>query len=161
MSTSIRAADLYSLGVILYELLTGLRPIDAKRLRNAGLTEMIRIIREEVPSKPSTKLLTDQSLPSMAALRQTEPRKLMSLLRGELDWVVMKCLEKQRQRRYETADALARDIERYLADEAVERVRRRRRIGSASSCAGIGVRCWRRAFCRSRLSSASSARQSA
>ncbi len=113
-------ADIYSLGVILYELLTGLRPIDAKRLSKAALTEMIRIIREEEPSKPSTRLSTDESLPSLAALRQTEPRKLMALLRGELDWVVMKCLEKHRERRYETASGLARDIQRYLADEAVE-----------------------------------------
>jgi eukaryotic-like serine/threonine-protein kinase len=113
-------ADIYSLGVILYELLTGLRPIDAVRLKKAALTEMIRIIREEEPSKPSTRLSTDALLPSLAALRQTEPRKLMTMLRGELDWVVMKCLEKQRERRYETANALARDIQRYLADEAVE-----------------------------------------
>ncbi len=91
--------------MILYELLTGLRPIDAKRLKKAALTEMIRIIQEEEPSKPSTRLSTDESLPSMAALRQTEPRKLMALLRGELDWVVMKCLEKRRERRYETANA--------------------------------------------------------
>ena len=81
---------------------------------------MIRIIREEEPSKPSTRLSTDASLPSMAALRHTEPRKLMALLRGELDWVVMKCLEKQRDRRYETANGLARDVQRYLADEIVE-----------------------------------------
>ena len=113
-------ADIYSLGVILYELLTGLRPIDANRLKKAALTEMIRIIREEEPAKPSTRLSTDDSLPSVAALRHTEPRKLMALLRGELDWVVMKCLEKHRERRYETANGLARDIQRYLADEAVE-----------------------------------------
>ncbi len=112
--------DIYSLGVILYELLTGLRPIDANRLRKAAIAEMIRMIQEEEPSKPSTRLSTDESLQSLAALRQTEPRKLMALLRGELDWVVMKCLEKQRDRRYETASGLARDIERYLADEPVE-----------------------------------------
>jgi eukaryotic-like serine/threonine-protein kinase len=113
-------ADIYSLGVILYELLTGLRPIDSKRLKKAALTEMIRIIQEEEPSKPSTRLSTDEALPSLAASRHIEPKKLMALLRGELDWVVMKCLEKQRERRYETANALARDIQRYLADEMVE-----------------------------------------
>ena len=112
--------DIYSLGAILYELLTGLRPIDAGRLKKAAIVEMIRMIQEDEPPKPSTRLSTDESLPSMAALRQTEPRKLMALLRGELDWVVMKCIEKQRDRRYDTANGLAHDIQRYLSDEPVE-----------------------------------------
>ncbi len=113
-------ADVYSVGVILYELLTGLRPIDVKRLKNVALAEMIRIIQEDQPSKPSTRLSTDESLPSLAAMRHTEPNRLIALLRGELDWVVMKCLEKSRERRYETVNELARDVERYLADLPVE-----------------------------------------
>ena len=113
-------ADVYSLGVILYELLTGLRPLDGKRLRKAAHHELLRIIQEEEPSKPSTRLSTDAALASLAALRQTEPKKLLALLRGELDWVVMKCLEKNRERRYETVNGLSRDVQRYLADEVVE-----------------------------------------
>ena len=91
--------------MILYELLTGLRPFDSKRLRKAAFDETIRMIREEEPPAPSTRLLTDEALPSLAAVRQTEPGRLARLLRGELDWVVMKCLEKRRNRRYETANA--------------------------------------------------------
>ncbi len=113
-------ADIYSLGVILYELLTGLRPLDGDRLRKAALSEMIRIIREDDPSRPSTRLSSCESLPSLAAMRQTNPSKLMAELQGELDWVVMKCLEKSRDRRYETANGLARDIERYLSQQPVE-----------------------------------------
>jgi WD40 repeat protein len=113
-------ADIYSLGVILYELLTGLRPFDGPRLRKAAIDELFRILREEDPPKPSTKLSTDASLPSAAAVRGIEPKKLTALMKGELDWIVMKCLEKNRSRRYETASALGRDIQRYLADEVVE-----------------------------------------
>lgn len=112
--------DIYSLGIILYELLTGLRPIDGVRLKRSALTEMLRIIQEEEPSRPSTRLSTNASLPSVAAQRQMEPKKLMALLRGELDWVVMKCLEKQRDRRYETAAALARDLLSFLSNAPVE-----------------------------------------
>jgi hypothetical protein len=113
-------ADIYSLGVLLYELLTGLKPHDGRRLRQAALTEVLRIIQEDEPSKPSTRLSTEASLPSLASSRRTEPRRLTAMLRGELDWVVMKCLEKQRDRRYETANGLTRDIQRYLADQPVE-----------------------------------------
>ncbi len=113
-------ADIYSLGVILYELLTGLRPIDSKQLQKAAITEMIRIIREDEPSKPSTRLSSDDSFPSMAAIRKIEPKRLAAMLRGELDWVVMRCLEKQRDRRYSTANDLANDIRRYLHNEPVE-----------------------------------------
>ena len=113
-------ADVYSLGVILYELLTGLRPVDADRMKQEGLAEMVRGIQEDEVPRPSTRLSTDDSFTTLAAMRSIEPRKLEAMLRGELDWVVMKCLEKERERRYETVNALVRDIERYLCDEPVE-----------------------------------------
>jgi serine/threonine protein kinase/tetratricopeptide (TPR) repeat protein len=112
-------SDIYSLGVMLYELLTGTTPLERKRLKQLAVLELLRLVREEEPPRPSTRLSTVQELPSIAANRGLEPRKLSGLVRGELDWIVMKCLEKDRNRRYETANGLARDIERYLQDETV------------------------------------------
>jgi serine/threonine protein kinase len=113
-------SDVYGLGVLLYELLTGTTPIDRKRLGQQALLEILRVIREEEPPRPSARLSTSEALASIAATRRTEPAKLAKLIRGELDWIVMKCLEKDRSRRYETANGLARDVERYLHDEVVE-----------------------------------------
>jgi WD40 repeat protein/serine/threonine protein kinase len=113
-------SDVYSLGVLLYELLTGTTPVDKKSLGRAALFEILRIVREVEAPRPSAKLSTIDTLPSVAANRGTEPARLSRLMRGELDWLVMKALEKDRTRRYETANGLARDIERYLADEVIE-----------------------------------------
>ncbi|MBX3406615.1 MAG: serine/threonine protein kinase [Phycisphaeraceae bacterium] len=112
--------DVYSLGVLLYELLTGTTPFSSKELRSAAYAEIQRIIREVEPPRPSTRLSANtDTLPSVAANRHTEPKRLGTIVRGELDWIVMKALEKDRQRRYETTNALAMDIRRYLAGETV------------------------------------------
>jgi WD40 repeat protein/serine/threonine protein kinase/tetratricopeptide (TPR) repeat protein len=112
-------SDVYALGVLLYELLAGSPPFARKELEKKGLLEMLRVVREDEPPRPSTKLSTAEALPSLSADRGTEPRKLTGLLRNELDWIVMKALEKDRARRYETANAFAADVQRYLGGEAV------------------------------------------
>ncbi|MFL5240710.1 MAG: protein kinase domain-containing protein [Gemmataceae bacterium] len=135
-------SDIYSLGVLLYELLTGTTPLERGRVKQAALLEVLRLIREEEPPRPSLRLsdlgrsgfpshadpvtvpalkvMPTSSLVSISALRHTEPAKLTKLMRGELDWIVMKALEKDRNRRYETANGFAMDVQRYLADEQVQ-----------------------------------------
>ena len=114
-------SDIYSLGVLLYELLVGRTPFESKDLLEAGVEQMRRTIQEHEPERPSTRLgsLGVEDLTTTAQRRATEGPKLISLLRGDLDWIVMKCLEKDRTRRYETANGLARDIERHLGNEPV------------------------------------------
>jgi serine/threonine protein kinase/tetratricopeptide (TPR) repeat protein len=113
--------DIYSLGVMLYELLTGTTPLDMESIRGEGLLDLVLRIKEDDPPRPSVGVAgLGKSLPAMAAERGTDPARLPKLLRGELDWIVMKAIEKDRNRRYETASGFAKDIDRYLADESVE-----------------------------------------
>ncbi len=149
--------DIYALGVLLYELLTGSTPFDAKALLAAGMDEMRRKIRDEEPATPSTCLSTMQALDltAVARRRQVEPPRLIHLVRGDLDWLVMKCLEKDRTRRYETANGLAADVRRHLGNEPItarppsrwyefQKTVRRHRFGFAVAAAlilvlGLGV----------------------
>jgi len=174
-------SDIYSLGVLLYELLTGCTPFDAATLLQAGLDEMRRIIREQEPARPSTRLstLADADLTEVAKHRKAEAPKLINLLRGDLDWIVMKALEKDRTRRYETANGLAMDIHRHLNNEAVlarppsrsyrfRKVVARNKLAFAAACAvtlalllGVVISTWQLARARRAESKARAAETNA
>jgi serine/threonine protein kinase/Flp pilus assembly protein TadD len=155
-------SDIYTLGVLLYELLTGQTPFDAKELLQAGLDEMRRTLREKEPARPSTRLSTlgADELSATARLQGLDAPRLINLVRGDLDWIVLKCLEKDRGRRYETANALVMDIQRHLSNEPVtarprsrlyefQKTVRRHKVGFAAAAvviaalfSGLGVATW-------------------
>ena len=112
-------SDIYSLGVLIYELLTGATPIDRDRFKATAMAELYRVIREEDPLCPSARISTADKAPSIAANRNTEPARLSGLMRGDLDWIAMKALEKDRTRRYQTVQELADDLQHFLVDEPV------------------------------------------
>ena len=113
-------SDVYALGVLLYELLTGSTPLERAKLAQGALMELLRLVREQEPPRPSTRLSSSEALPTIAGRRGIEPARLTPLIRGDLDWITMRALEKDRSRRYETVSGLARDVERHLNDEPVE-----------------------------------------
>ena len=143
-------SDIYSMGVLLYELLTSSTPVTRHELEKAGLLEVLRIIREQEPPRPSTRLNSSATLPEIAASRGSDPGALAGLIRNDLDWIVMKSLEKDRNRRYETVNGFADDIQRYLDGDAVnahppstayrfKKFFRRHRVGIATASAFVGM----------------------